>query len=200
MKTKGQFSSIRNILIHFTQDDLHRLASDSISTSDIIDSTTFDALVLDSLLTLRHATAELLAAACTRTTDPARIKILVNQITFSWKDKNGDSLRIRTANKLEECLLLAIDAQTTKFVLLAHCDLLYFASNFDGLDLDKADITPFPTPRPAKLGTSLTATSSPPASTPPALATTPPSDIFNYKALPLRIPTSTCSIHVMNPL
>jgi hypothetical protein len=149
MKTKGQFSSIRNILFHFTQDDLHRLASDSISTSDIIDSTTFDALVLDPLIALRHATAKLLAAACTRTTDPARIKILVNQITFSWKDKNGDSLRICTADKLEECLLLAIDAQTTKFVLLVQCDLLYFASNFDGLDLDKANITPFPTPRPA---------------------------------------------------
>jgi hypothetical protein len=51
---------------------------------------------------------------------PPPIQLESRFSTFSWKDKNGDSLCIHTPAKLEECLMLAIDAQTTKFVLLAQ--------------------------------------------------------------------------------
>jgi hypothetical protein len=181
---KGQFSSIRNILIHFTQDDLHRLASDSIDTTEIIESTTLDTLVPNPLVALSYATADLLALACPRTTNPTRIKLLVDQITYSWKDPNGDLLCIRTPAKLEECLSLAAATQTPKFVITAHCDLLYFAHDFDGLDLDKVDTSPFPTPRSSSSGPTVPVTTS---MATPILANTPPTDIFNYRALPLQV-------------
>jgi hypothetical protein len=185
----GQFSSIRNIFVHFTQDDLHRLASDSLDITDILDSTNLDSLVPHPVDALRAATVDLLTEACPRTTDLTRIKSLVDLITFSWKDKNGDYLRIRNTAKFKECLLLAVDAQHTKFVLTAHCDLIYFAHDFNGLDLDLADTSPFPSPpRPALFPPSNVGSSaSHLISVAPILPTTPPTDVFNYKALPLQV-------------
>jgi hypothetical protein len=161
MTIEGQFSSISHVLVHFTQDDLHRLASDSIDIDDLFETSSKDALVPDSLDALRRATVYILSVACTRTTKPTRIKTLVAELSYSWKNKSGDSIRIRNDKKLEECLQLAIAAQMTKLVLHAHCDLLYFAQDFDGLNLDKADIGPIPTP---------------------TTATLPLKDMFNYKA------------------
>jgi hypothetical protein len=176
---EGQFSSISHVLVHFTQDDLHRLASDSIDIDDLFETPSKDDLVPDSLSALRRATVDILSVACTRTTKPTRIKTLVAELSYSWKDKSGNSIRIRNDKKLEECFQLAIAAQMTKLVLHAHCDLLYFAQDFDGLNLDKADTGPFPLPTTAPGLGSATAT----AST-PALATGPPTDIFNnYKSL-----------------
>jgi hypothetical protein len=131
------------------------------------------------LAALHYATVDLLTAAIPQATHLTCIKILVEQITYSWKDITGNVLCICTPAKLEECLALAIDAQTTKFVLIAHCDLIYFAHNFDGLDLDKANTTPFPSTRSTSSGT--------PTVLPPVLSTMPPMDTFNYKALPLQV-------------
>jgi hypothetical protein len=188
MTMKGQYSSIQNILVHFTQDDLHCLASDSIDISNIIESSAFDVLVPNPLVALRRTTIDLIAIACPRTTNFSRITTLSDQNTYSWKDKNGDVLCIHTPAKLDKCLALVIDSQTTKFILVTHCDLLYFAYDFDGLDLNKANTTPFPTPKTAPL-VSGAATTTPTSVSPPSsiLATTPPMDIFNYKALPLQV-------------
>jgi hypothetical protein len=78
---------------------------------------------------------------------------------------------------------------TKDFTLLVNYDALYFASNFDGLNLDHVATVPF-----APLTTSLatpptqvpsTNTSSPPAPAP--LSTTPTTNTFNYKALPSNV-------------
>jgi hypothetical protein len=138
------FSSITHYLVHFTNDDLHRLASDSIESDPLLNTNSGNLLVLDALNALRHASVDILLDACTRTTKDYCIMTLVENISYSWKDPNGDILCIRNNKKFEECLHLAVSAQTLKFVLHAHCDLHYFATTFDGLNLDDINTVPFP--------------------------------------------------------
>jgi hypothetical protein len=117
-----------------------------IDANELFETLAYDLLVPDPLAAIHHATIDILTAACTHTTILTSIKTLIDHITFSWKDKSGDILQVHTSKKLEECLQLAVIAQVTKFILHANCDLLYFAHDFDGLDLDKASTIPFPIP------------------------------------------------------
>jgi hypothetical protein len=114
----------------------------------------------------------------------AHIWILVDNISFSWKDKNGDILHIHNNNKLKDCLQMAVSSGTTQFVLHAHCDNLYFAPDFNDLNLDQADTAPFPAP----ISAPFTPASAPGIDVTPALVSVvPPTDIFNYKALPSQV-------------
>jgi hypothetical protein len=103
MNNPGQFTLISHYLVHFTQDDLHCLASDSIDSDILFDTNSQDCLVPDALQAIRIATIDLLIEACIRTTQLYRIKDLVDSLTFSWQDANGDILRICNNKKLEEC-------------------------------------------------------------------------------------------------
>lgn len=106
---------------------------------------------------------------------------MLNISPFLGKLKIGTLFCIRNKKKLEECLNLTISSQTTKFVLHAHCDTLYFAPDLNGLNLDQVDTTSFPQTAPSP---ALAAAGS---SIPPALAIVSPADIFNYKDLPSNI-------------
>jgi hypothetical protein len=112
-KTAGKFSSIDHFLIHFTQDDLHHLASDSIHSDILFDTNLHNLIVPDVLTAIRLATIDTLINACTCTTNMVRIRILVDNIAFSWKDTNRDTLCIRNNNKFEDCLNLAVSSGTT---------------------------------------------------------------------------------------
>jgi hypothetical protein len=185
-KSTGQFSSIAHYLVNFTQVDLHRLASDSIDSDVLFDSNSQNLMVSDVLSAICRVTIDLLIDACKRTKNLLRIRILVDHITFSWEDKNGDIFRTRNNKKLEDCLNIAVSTGVTRFVLRAHCDTIYFASDFNGLDLDRADTKPFPVPvlaPSAPPSVAPSSTTAPSTAAAPALASVPPTDIFNYCAL-----------------
>jgi hypothetical protein len=67
MTIKGQFSSISHVLVPFTPDNLHHLASDSIYANILFNTNSHNLLVPDVLTALRLATLDILINACTRT-------------------------------------------------------------------------------------------------------------------------------------
>jgi hypothetical protein len=172
-------TSIDHFLIHFTQADLHRLASDSINKDVIFDTNSNDMIVPDVLSALRRSTLDLLIDACTRTTNLLRIRILVDHLTFSWKDNTGNTIRICNNKKLDDCLKLAVSSGTKMFVLYTHCDALYFAPDFDGLNLDRVDTTAFPTSPPATPVPVPQVPPTPVAAHTTLLSTAPTTAIFN---------------------
>ena len=174
----GKFTPIASFVVQFSQPDLHRLASGDIDIGPLFQTTDRDMLAADPVPLMRHGIEALLTDACVRTTDMTRAAMIVNTMTFSWQAANGTSRRIRTATHLLQALEHGIANNISDLVLFAHCDLLYYNHTFDGLNLDGIDTTPFaPVTQPI-----VAPTTSTPASTP--LPLTPPTDVFNYHALP----------------
>jgi hypothetical protein len=175
----GKYSPITSVLIQFSQNDLHHLASGDIDILSLYLNTDHEELALDPVSIIRRGTQELLANACVQTTNLSRLPMLVDSMTFSWQAKNGNSRRIRNETQLNAALKHSIDNNLKELVILAHCDILYFPSEFNALDLNQVDTQAF--------ASSPVAAPIPPVPTTATSSVTPPTDIFNYHALPTEV-------------
>ena len=177
----GKFSTISTLTVHFSHPDLHRLCSDTLDLDPFFDSPDRDKLVLDPLQVIRDAITEVLHATTFRTTDTSRIPTLVNMMGLSWSNNKDEMRRLRDPKRLEQAFLEATKQNAEDFVILAHCDGLYFSDDFDGLNMDLVDTSSFPTTR-----TSTTPNFPYNPITPPSPGTPSHSraDVFNYQSLP----------------
>jgi hypothetical protein len=175
--TKSKYDQIKHISIQFTEPTLNRLASDTIDDTTLLPQNKPDPFPADLPYLLRNEITDILLDVCHRTTNVDRVPILVDVMTFTWTNSNGDSRRLRTQAKIIAAFNEAIDDNCVNFVITAHCDALYFSSTFNGLNFDDISSTPF-TPSTTRPSTATTAIA------PSILSVTPPTDIFNYHALP----------------
>jgi hypothetical protein len=182
----GKYTKITSIVIQFSQPDLHRLASGDIDVPSLYATSTSDELTTDPMDIIRRGTVHLLTEACLSTPDFTRLPLLVSKMAYSWCDENDTKRRIRNTTHLDRALEYCLDNNLTEVIIYAHCDLLFFDHNFNGTDLDKVDISPFPKPPSPGPVTPSHVTPVNPTAPPltPSLNVTPPTDIFNYQALP----------------
>jgi hypothetical protein len=139
----GKFTPITSIVIQFSQPDLHRLASGDIDLAPLFQTPDRELVAVDPVGIMRRGTQELLADACLCTTTLTRIPMLVNTMTFSWLATNGSVCRIRTETHLLQALKHGLDNNISGLVIFAHCDLLYYDHQFNGLNLDEVSTTHF---------------------------------------------------------
>jgi hypothetical protein len=180
----GKYSPITLVVVHFSHINLHRLASGDINILSLYLTSDLEGLASDPVSIIRCSAQDLLVDACICTTNLARLPTLVNHMTFSWRAKNGTQRRIRNEIHLTTALENCITNNTPEHVIYGHCDLLYFDPNFTGLDLNQVDTSPIPlAPHPVATATTLSTTTT--IGTLPSV--TPPTDIFNYHALPTEV-------------
>jgi hypothetical protein len=178
----GKYSPITSVIIQFTQTDLHHLASGDIDIVELYLTGDHEELAIDPVNLICRGTQELLVDACTRTSNLTRLPQLVNGMTYSWRDIKDTKCRIRNAAHLTTSLEHCIQHNLTELVICAHCDLLFFDPNFVGLNLNLVNTIPIP---PSPVTASTTAATTPLGTTIGTRpSVTPPTDIFNYHALP----------------
>jgi hypothetical protein len=174
----GKYTPVTSVVIQFSHNDLHRLASGDIDVVQLYLTADSEELATDPINIIRLGTQQLLIEACAHTGDLTRLPMLVNHMTFSWRAKNGTLRNIRTSDHLTRALEYCITSNSYELIIQCNTDLLYFDTAFTGVDLDQVDTTPI-TPTPV-------APVAPPA--PTSTTTTPsvtsPTDVFNYHALP----------------
>jgi hypothetical protein len=177
-----KFTPITSIVIQFSQPDLHWLASGDINLDPLFQTPDRDLVSPDRVGIMRCSTQDLLIAACLCTTNLTRIPMIVNTMTFSWLATNGSVRSIHTETHLLQALEHGLANNISDLVIFAHCDLLYYNHQFNGLNLDEAATTPF-TPVAANSTPATASTTAAPSS----IQVTPPTDIFNNQALPSNV-------------
>jgi hypothetical protein len=141
----GKYSLINSIVIQFVQKDLHRLANGDLDLATLYMSDRHEQLALDPMSILRRGIHDLLIDACPRTGNITRIPMLVvNYMTFSWLTDDGVLLNLRNETHLSRALDHPIANHSTVLILQCNTESLFFAPDFTGQDLDRADTTPFP--------------------------------------------------------
>jgi hypothetical protein len=173
----GKYTTVDSIVIQFSQKDLHRLASGDIDLASLFLTSDSDQLAADPMSILRHGTQQLLIDGCGRTGDLTRLPMLVDHMTYSWRSNNGTLRNIRNGDHLNRALEHSIANNSTELVIQCNADLLFFATDFTGVDLDQVDTTPI---APTVHAVAPPVIHNPSIASPPA----PPTDIFNYHALP----------------
>jgi hypothetical protein len=178
----GEYAAINTMTVRFSNSTLHRLAGDTLEFDDLFLTSDHDALVPDPLAILRRAIDNVLSANCNQTTDHTRIPALIDAMTLSWQNSNKDWRRLRSPSKLKTALKECIRQSDADFAFTAHCDALFFAPNFTGLNLDDVSTTPFPAVASQQSTQTTSNTGRPNAGTTPLIA--PATNVFNYAALP----------------
>jgi hypothetical protein len=198
----GKYTPVTSVVIQFSQNELHRLASGDIDVLQLYLTADSDQLATDPIDIIRRGTQQLLLEACAHTGDLTRLPMLVEQMTFSWRAKNGTLRNIRTPDHLNRALEYCIANNTFELIIQCNTDLLFFDTAFTGVDLDQVDTTPI-------LSTPVVHVTPPVmTSTTTAPSVTSPTDVFNYHALPADVlhrfdafqdPTTILRVQDMSP-
>jgi hypothetical protein len=167
-------------VVQFSQKDLHRLASGDIDLASLFLTSDSNQLATDPISILRHGTQQLLINGCGQTGDLTRLPMLVDHMIYSWRSNSGTLRNIRTGDHLNRALEHSIANNSTKLVIQCNADLLFFATNFTGVDLDQVDTNPIASTVPIVAPAAVSSANNPSIVSP----VSPPTDIFNYNALP----------------
>lgn len=174
----SNYDDIKTITLHFTKDELDRIAGDTIPIDCILDVSN-DHVLKNAFTNIREEIIKTLEHACFRTKKNARITTVVNNnMPLYFKNEKGYRRGLRDNQKLVQALdEFQADPDDQDFVINVDCNGLFYHPSYDPYNFDDVspDIMDFPmaTPSPPVLSTTV-ATHTSPSPVIPTTATLPP--------------------------
>ena len=129
------YDKVAKISLVFTHDKLNRIAGDTISLDNMFDAKR-DLVNIHALDSLRFEISASLTRACIRTTDTARLDIIVNtHMPLFFKNHNGSIRGLRDNSKISDALIEFVkNPNDGEFIIYIDCGSLFFHPDYDEYD------------------------------------------------------------------